>query len=202
MKHIDKTTRNVKFVLLAAVVVKIFQMVIASEFSRLAATVAVVPLIFTGDILKHFKVRIPAIVEIIFLTFLFVSSILGSLFYFYEYVEHFDKFAHMLSGVLTAVLGAFILKKWQVRSKNQLAFELIFMNIFSLSVASMWEIYEFLATKVLGSDLQRVGVSGVTDTMHDIIVAFIGSLAVSGMYYAMVRNEKFRKLSTRIASLI
>jgi hypothetical protein len=54
----------------------------------------------------------------------------------------------------------------------------------------------------LDSDLQRVGESGVTDTMHDIIIATVGSLMVSVMYYAIVRNEKYRKLGIKLASLI
>ena len=76
------------------------------------------------------------------------------------------------------------------------------MNILSLAIASAWEIYEFVASKALNSDLQRVGASGVTDTVHDMIVALIGSLMVSVMYYAIVRNEKYRKLGIKLASLI
>ena len=161
-----------------------------------------IPLIFAGDILKKLGVRTSAIIEIIFLIFLFISSILGSLFHFYEFVDYFDKFAHLLSGIVTAILGIIMLKKWRIKSKHQLSFDIILMNILSLAIASAWEIYEFVASKALNSDLQRVGASGVTDTVHDMIVALIGSLMVSVMYYAIVRNEKYRKLGIKLASLI
>lgn len=177
-------------------------MTAAGDFSRLESSIAVIPLIFAGDILKKLGVRTSAIIEIIFLIFLFISSILGSLFHFYEFVDYFDKFAHLLSGIVTAILGIIMLKKWRIKSKHQLSFDIILMNILSLAIASAWEIYEFVASKALNSDLQRVGASGVTDTVHDMIVALIGSLMVSVMYYAIVRNEKYRKLGIKLASLI
>lgn len=202
MKHIKQTVLVIKFILLATVVYQIYQMTAAGDFSRLESSIAVIPLIFAGDILKKLGVRTSAIIEIIFLIFLFISSILGSLFHFYEFVDYFDKFAHLLSGIVTAILGIIMLKKWRIKSKHQLSFDIILMNILSLAIASAWEIYEFVASKALNSDLQRVGASGVTDTVHDMIVALIGSLMVSVMYYAIARNEKYRKLGTKLASLI
>ena len=202
MKHIKQTVLVIKFILLATVVYQIYQMTAAGDFSRLESSIAVIPLIFAGDILKKLGVRTSAIIEIIFLIFLFISSILGSLFHFYEFVDYFDKFAHLLSGIVTAILGIIMLKKWRIKSKHQLSFDIILMNILSLAIASAWEIYEFVASKALNSDLQRVGASGVTDTVHDMIVALIGSLMVSVMYHAIVRNEKYRKLGIKLASLI
>ena len=202
MKHIKQTVLVIKFILLATVVYQIYQMTAAGDFSRLESSIAVIPLIFAGDILKKLGVRTSAIIEIIFLIFLFISSILGSLFHFYEFVDYFDKFAHLLSGIVTAILGIIMLKKWRIKSKHQLSFDIILMNILSLAIASAWEIYEFVASKALNSDLQRVGASGVTDTVHDIIIATVGSLMVSVMYYAIVRNEKYRKLGIKLASLI
>ena len=202
MKHIKQTVLVIKFILLATVVYQIYQMTAAGNFSRLESSIAVIPLIFAGDILKKLGVRTSASIEIIFLIFLFISSILGSLFHFYEFVDYFDKFAHLLSGIVTAILGIIMLKKWRIKSKHQLSFDIILMNILSLAIASAWEIYEFVASKALNSDLQRVGASGVTDTVHDMIVALIGSLMVSVMYYAIVRNEKYRKLGIKLASLI
>ena len=202
MKHIKQTVLVIKFILLATVVYQIYQMTAAGDFSRLESSIAVIPLIFAGDILKKLGVRTSAIIEIIFLIFLFISSILGSVFHFYEFVDYFDKFAHLLSGIVTAILGIIMLKKWRIKSKHQLSFDIILMNILSLAIASAWEIYEFVASKALNSDLQRVGASGVTDTVHDMIVALIGSLMVSVMYYAIVRNEKYRKLGIKLASLI
>ena len=202
MKHIKQTVLVIKFILLATVVYQIYQMTAAGNFSRLESSIAVIPLIFAGDILKKLGVRTSAIIEIIFLIFLFISSILGSLFHFYEFVDYFDKFAHLLSGIVTAILGIIMLKKWRIKSKHQLSFDIILMNILSLAIASAWEIYEFVASKALNSDLQRVGASGVTDTVHDMIVALIGSLMVTVMYYAIVRNEKYRKLGIKLASLI
>ena len=178
MKHIKQTVLVIKFILLATVVYQIYQMTAAGDFSRLESSIAVIPLIFAGDILKKLGVRTSAIIEIIFLIFLFISSILGSLFHFYEFVDYFDKFAHLLSGIVTAILGIIMLKKWRIKSKHQLSFDIILMNILSLAIASAWEIYEFVASKALNSDLQRVGASGVPDTVHDMIVALIGSLMV------------------------
>ena len=197
-----QTVWTIKIILLAAVIFKIYQMLDTGDFSRLEASIAVIPLIFAGDILKKFGVRASAIIEIIFLVFIFISSILGSLYHFYEFVDYFDKFAHLLSGVITAILGIIILKKWKIVARRQLVFDIIFMNILSLAIAGVWEIYEFIASGILDSDLQRVGESGVTDTMYDMIIATVGSLMVSAMYYVIIRNEKYRKLGINLTSLI
>ena len=49
--------------------------------------------------------------------------------------------------------------------------------------ASLWEIFEYLSSYYFNVDPQKVQMTGVTDTMGDIIVAFLGSIIVSLSYY-------------------
>ncbi|MBQ9011437.1 MAG: hypothetical protein IJ093_02190 [Bacilli bacterium] len=43
----------------------------------------------------------------------------------------------------------------------------------------MWEVFEYVCNIFVGGDAQRVALTGVNDTMLDMIVAFSGSLVTS-----------------------
>ena len=62
-------------------------------------------------------------------------------------------------------------------------FNILFIISFSLGIAALWEIFEYLASYYFNMDPQKVILTGVTDTMGDIIVAFLGSILVSICYY-------------------
>ena len=57
------------------------------------------------------------------------------------------------------------------------------MIIFSLAVAALWEMFEYTCNILFGGDAQMVAKTGVNDTMQDMIVAFIGSMITSLIYY-------------------
>ena len=53
----------------------------------------------------------------------------------------------------------------------------MFTFLGSMAVAGLWEIGEYLASMVVGLDLQRVALTGVSDSMQDMIVCMAGTLA-------------------------
>ena len=56
-------------------------------------------------------------------------------------------------------------------------------------VASLWEVFEYLSSYYFGVDPQKVVMTGVSDTMGDIIVAFLGSILVSISYYFEIKHN-------------
>lgn len=142
-------------------------------------------------IIKKFKIELPSLIETIYFVFIIVACLLGSVLKFYGIIYWFDSFVHYISGMLTAVLAFIILIKLGKFKDKDLAFNILFMILVTLSVAVLWEMFEFTADNLLGGDAQKVLETGVTDTMKDMICAFLGSCLISIMYiFEKINNKK------------
>lgn len=130
---------------------------------------------------KIFKLKIGEGLNFIYILFIFMAHFLGVTCELYNKIYWFDKFAHFLSGVLSSFVAIYIIIKFN-KNKN-LMFNILFIISFSLMIASVWEIFEYLSSYYFNLDPQKVALTGVTDTMGDIIVAFLGSILVSISYY-------------------
>lgn len=148
---------------------------------------------------KLFKIKINEGLNFIYIIFIFISHFLGVICELYNNIYWFDKFAHFLSGVLTSFLAIYLLIK--MKNKNSLVFNILFIICFSLAIAAFWEIFEYLSSYYLNVDPQKVKITGVTDTMGDIIVAFLGSILVSVCYY-FEHTQNYNLLVNKFEKLV
>lgn len=125
---------------------------------------------------KLFKINISDSVQFVFLTFIFVAQLLGSIVQFYELIPWYDSFTHFISGVLSALFALKLLVLFDKYNPKSKVFNILFGVAFTLMVASFWEIFEFSADRIFGRDAQKVLETGVADTMKDIICALLGAL--------------------------
>lgn len=130
---------------------------------------------------KIFKLKINDGIKFIYVLFIFTAHFLGATCELYNKIFWFDKFSHFVSGILTSFAALLIINK--SKSKNSLFFNILFIISFSMLVASLWEVFEYLASYYFKMDPQRVTLTGVTDTMGDIIVALLGTILLSTCYY-------------------
>lgn len=131
---------------------------------------------------RLFKVKIDDKLKLVYMSFIFAAQFLGVTVELYNVIDYFDKITHALSGVLTAYGALLILSLvFKEPFKNKF-FPIVWMIVFSLAIASFWEMFEYTANILFGGDAQRVALTGVNDTMQDIIVAFLGSILVSITY--------------------
>lgn len=111
--------------------------------------------------------------------FCFLLYTVGLVMQGYSYIPFYDKFAHTLSGVFFTLLGViffYLLKSKKMIEKSDLPLLSVFCLSFSVAIAGIWEIGEYLVGIIFPSlDPQQVNVSGVNDTMQDIIVCVFGS---------------------------
>lgn len=131
---------------------------------------------------KVFKIKIANSIELIFLLFIFLAQLLGSVMHFYGLIYWYDSFTHFISGALTAFLALFLLILFKKYDDKELGFNVLYMIAITLMVAAFWEMFEFTADSLLGGDAQRVIATGVTDTMKDMICALLGSILISIEY--------------------
>lgn len=131
---------------------------------------------------KVFKIDIDINTKFAYIIFVFMAHFLGATCELYNKIYWFDKFVHTLSGVLTAYAAILLLKYLKKYNTKEKFFNILFIIAFTLMIASCWEIFEFIANILFGGDAQKVASTGVTDTMMDIIVAFLGSILYSIVY--------------------
>ena len=107
---------------------------------------------------KILKIQIPNMLEIILLSFIFSSTVLGELSDFYGYFSMWDTFLHAFSGFLAGGVG-FSLFICSIKIQNHELDSFITSScflLFSMTVGVMWEFVEFSADKLLQFDMQKI----------------------------------------------
>lgn len=134
---------------------------------------------------KIFKIEVNEGFKTIWIIFIFLAHYMGVGLEMYNQWDGFDKITHCMSGVLTAYIAYIILEYNKTKSK---IFHVLFIVSFTWFCAGMWEVFEFTCNHFFGGDAQRVAATGVSDTMWDMIVAFLGSIAFSSYY--LIKTKK------------
>ena len=140
---------------------------------------------------KKFSVDIPDVMEMLYFVFLFCAIYLGEVRDFYYRVPSWDLILHMFSGAMLGALGFVLVSFFNDSEKVNMQLSPIFVTLFAfcfaLAAGTLWEIYEFLADGLLGTNMQKfitadrevlVGRDALADTMEDLIVDALSSLAV------------------------
>ena len=125
--------------------------------------------------------------EFIYYIYIFLLLIFGCLFNFYSIFKHYDLFAHFIFGFATSIIAIYLLNIFNIQNKN-IVFNIIFIVACTLSLASFWEIFEYISSIIFNDDIQNVLTTGVRDTMEDIIASFFASIIFIIFY--MLRKDK------------
>ena len=119
-------------------------------------------------------------IDFIILAFTLIAYPLGSCLDFYARFPGYDKLMHMLSGAFVSVLCILLycaLKPGHRIGRGDFALALLFTFFGSMAVAGLWELAEYGINLVTGRDVQHVLDTGVGDTMQDMLVCMLGTLA-------------------------
>ena len=143
------------------------------------------------------RLRPVYLLEVVFDGFVLAAVSFASLFGGYELIPYWDKILHFLSGFLFAVLGTavyFANKPGHALDPADAFNAALYTWMFAMMSAVLWEIWEYLVS-FSGADPQQVALTGVGDTMGDVIVCTIGGLitAVSCWKYLRHIGENRRK---------
>lgn len=149
----------------------------------------IIPILFIPMISrKIFKKGMYYIIESLYLVFMFLALYLGYFLNIYNIINGYDKFIHTLFGIITSLYALKILKTNKI---NNLKFNIIFIISFTMLSATIWEFLEFFKDKLIGGDDQGVSLTGVDDTMIDMLVSYIGSIIFCIIYYIENKYNKF-----------
>ena len=113
--------------------------------------------------------------------FIFLAFDIGMATKGYIIIPYYDKAVHLLSGMFFAFVGLLIFyfcKHTHRMEQTDFPLCLAFSFSFSMMIAAVWEIYEYLVGFIMTTDPQRVAATGVGDTMGDMIACLIGTIIV------------------------
>jgi hypothetical protein len=147
-------------------------------FGIMALTLA--PLLF------RMPVEIPSEIQIVAVLFVFASLFLGEVRDYYQRFWWWDALLHTTSGLLLGLLGFMFVYILNEDEKVDLhmrpSFLALFAFFFAVGLGGLWEIFEFAMDRIFGTDMQPAtpgDPSGLTDTIHDLIVDTLGAGIVS-----------------------
>lgn len=142
---------------------------------------------------RKWKLGIPSYLIMLVCIHLVLSADLGTVMQFYPKIWWWDLFIHGMFGTIgcAAFYELYIrYEKKQPKWLHYIAFVLL-----TISLAALWEIYEFVADLFLHSDMQGVesaiekGISPLTDTITDIMIAIVGAI----VFYVVLWIKDFVK---------
>ena len=158
------------------------------------ATVALLGVIFPfffSYLARERQVNLPSRFSLSFLVFIFSSLYLGELLNYYEKYWWWDLILHLVGGMLIVVIGFWvncIINSQKKASLRQTPFFVsLFAFTFGVTLSTFWEIFEFLADAILGTNMIKYTIN---DTMTDIIVTTLGNFWAAAIYYRHGRRER------------
>jgi hypothetical protein len=89
----------------------------------------------------------------------------------------------VLQGILGFLLVYVLNESRRIGTHLRAGFVALFAFTFAVTVGTLWEIFEFAADQIFGSNMQKPMLhdpSGLTDTMWDLIVDAAGAAVISG----------------------
>jgi len=156
---------------------------------------------------KRFRIDIPNIMEIMFFIFLFCAIYLGEVRNFYYKVPYWDLILHCFSAAVLGALGFLIVQFLNNTKKLNIRLSPFFVSLFAFCFAvtcgMVWEIYEFLADGLLGTNMQKfitpdgvvlMGREAISDTMEDIIVDTLGAFIITVIGYFNITKKQEREI--------
>jgi hypothetical protein len=160
-------------------------------------------IIFLPSRVEHlFHIDIPDLMEIIYFIFLFCAIYLGEVQNFYFKISYWDVILHCFSAAMLGAVGFMIVNILNSSDKINIQLSPFFVALFAFSFAitcgTVWEIYEFAADGLLGTNMQKfitgsgvvlVGREALVDSMMDIIVDGLGAFAVTMIGYFDLRKK-------------
>jgi uncharacterized membrane protein YjdF len=154
-------------------------------------------------------VEIPSEIQIVAVLFIFATLFLGEVGGFYARFPWWDASLHTGSGLLLGMLGFMIVyvlnEDRQVDLHMPPSFVALFAFFFAVGIGAIWEIFEFAMDWSFGTNMQPAtpgDPSGLSDTIHDLIVDTIGAGVVSLAGWRYLSKAREAKIDTWLSRFV
>ena len=154
-----------------------------------------------GILERRLRFELPGLLYGFYIVFLYCAIFLGEVRSFYYLFPRWDSILHFFSSMMTGFFGLMVVtilnRDRHVSMNLSPLFVCLFAFCFSVTIGSLWEIYEFLGDGLFGLNMQKfmtaqgellVGHDALRDTMKDIIVDVLGALLASVIGMISIRR--------------
>ena len=172
MKRIGKKGR---FVLLLVLQILVVLTMVAEIFNRNFYNVFLCLLTLVLFNIPRFvdlklNIKLPTMLEVVILLFIFAAEILGEIQSFYTIFPYWDTILHTINGFIMAAIGFALIDILNQDPRfhiNMSPFFVAFVAFcFSMTIGVVWEFFEFGMDQFLGYDMQKDTVlSAITSVM-------------------------------------
>ena len=154
-------------------------------------------------------VEIPSEIQIVAVLFIFATLFLGEVHGYYARFPWWDASLHTGSGLLLGMLGFMIVyvlnEDAQVDLHMRPSFVALFAFFFAVGIGAIWEIFEFAMDRLFGTNMQPAthgDPSGLSDTIHDLIVDTIGAGVVSLAGWRYLSKAREAKIDSWLSRFV
>ena len=146
---------------------------------------------------RKFDVEIPVEFHITAVIFIFASLYLGEIQSFYQRFWWWDIALHASAGLLLGIVGFLLVYLMNASTRVELhltpGFIAMFAFLYAVTIGTLWEIFEFSMDQFFGLNMQKPmlgDLSGLTDTMWDMIVNAIGASIISMVGWRYLKGKQ------------
>jgi len=175
----------------------------ANLLTMLQCVLGLVVLHLPDFLSEKLRFEIPNALYVFFLIFLYCSIFLGEFYDMFNRVSYWDVIMHCSSSLATGFIGfmfvAILNKSEKVMFHLSPLFVALFAFCFSITIGSLWEIYEYTFDGILGLNMQKfiepdgtvlAGHAALVDTMEDLMIDAVGGLTASVIGYFSLKHNK------------
>lgn len=189
----NKSTFAVYIILRIVVIVTLALALLQRNFeTAFICLLTLVLFLIPSVIEKAFRLKLPSMLEILIMLFIFASAILGELAAFYVKFPIWDSILHTVNGFLCAAIGFALIDLLNENKNIKFQLSPVFVAIvafcFSMTIGVMWEFYEFGSDMLFKTDMQKDfivhRISTVlldhTNSNHAVHIEDIKNLSING----------------------
>lgn len=176
-------------ILLLLMVIEWFILLVEMRLLQLFLVAVIIAVLFAPELFRNrMQIVIPAEFHLIAVLFTLASLYLGEIQHFYQRIWWWDMALHGSAGLLMGIFGFLLVyilnENPRVDLQMKAGFIALFAFFFSISIGTIWEIFEFSMDQFFGFNMQKEmfgDASGLTDTMWDMIINAGGAFIISLM---------------------
>jgi uncharacterized membrane protein YjdF len=183
--------------------VQLVLLLLRGDVAQAAFVAGIMAVTLAPALSRRLSVEIPTEVELVAVLFIFATLFLGEVRDWYERYWWWDMALHTSSGLLLGMLGfmiVYVLNEDQaVDMHMRPAFVALFAFFFAVGLGAIWEVFEYAMDLFAGTNMQPAtpgDPSGLTDTMHDLIVDTIGAAVVAAWGWRYLKRPHKARLDS------
>ena len=153
----------------------------------LSFAVTMIPYLFT----QNMNIVIPPLLNLWICIALFLH-VLGGVRGYYDHVWWWDTLTHFISAALISILGyTILLTITRLSDSLYIPYTIIpiIILLFILATGVVWEIFEFFADQILGTNMQY----SLEDTVYDMVLNTVGAIFASILGYRYFLPKYWRR---------